>query len=122
MNFEKGDWVRGRSREGELIHGYIENVDLIQNIMKVFVIKSDNENIIGKSVWIFNKYTEKLPSQTLSNETELLALIDLALLTKDEKWFLELTEAFKSLKKGTVSIPGNSKHTANRLENIDSKQ
>jgi hypothetical protein len=120
MKFEKGDWIRGRSRDGELIHGYIQEVDNIQNIMKVFVIKSDNEIIIEKSVWIFNKYAEKLALTSASpSEDELLPLIELALLTKDKEWFMELTEALKGSKKGMAGKENLAKFTLNRLENID---
>lgn len=48
--FEIGDWVQGRSREAELIHGYVETVDSNQGIIKVFVVESDNEKTIGKSI------------------------------------------------------------------------
>jgi uncharacterized protein YpiB (UPF0302 family) len=93
--FENGDWVQGRSRDGELIHGYVETVDSSQGMVKVNVVESDNEKAIGKSIWILNKRTEKLPDLTVSNESHLLTLIDLALLTKDEQWFMELSAKFR---------------------------
>jgi uncharacterized protein YpiB (UPF0302 family) len=89
--FENGDWVQGRFREGELIHGYVETVDSNQGIVKVHVVESDNEKVSGKSIWILNKWIEKLPDITISNESQLLELIDLALLSKDEQWFKELS-------------------------------
>ncbi|MCK1993820.1 IDEAL domain-containing protein [Peribacillus muralis] len=97
--FENGDWVQGRSREGELIHGFIETLSRNQDIIKVNVVESDNEKAIGKAIWIPSKWTEKLPDLEISNESDLLALIDLALLSKDETWFMEL-----SGKLGTIKI------------------
>lgn len=120
MDFQKGDWVSGRSRDGELIHGYIVDLDQIQDIMKVFVIKSDNTIIIGKTVWILNKYAEMLKlSSSYVSEDDLLPLIDLALITKDEAWFMELTQSLKTVQKVTEVKEKQTKLTVNRLANID---
>lgn len=43
-----GDWVKGKSREGELIIGYIENLE--EGIIKTKVISSDNKTIEGKII------------------------------------------------------------------------
>ncbi|KWW21347.1 MULTISPECIES: IDEAL domain-containing protein [Peribacillus] len=96
--FENGDWVQGRSREGELIHGFIETIGRNQDIIKVNVVESDNEKAVGKSIWIPSKWTQKLPDLEISNESHLLALIDLALLSKDETWFMELSGKLESVK------------------------
>lgn len=42
-----GDWVQGRSRDGELIHGYIETVSANREIVKVNVVESDNKKRSG---------------------------------------------------------------------------
>ncbi|MGZ4161518.1 MAG: IDEAL domain-containing protein [Neobacillus sp.] len=97
--FVNGDWVQGRSREGELIHGYVETVDSTKEIVKVNVVESDNEKAIGKSLWLPKKWTEKLPDLTVISESQLLSLIDLALVTNDEQWFMELTDKLISAKK-----------------------
>jgi hypothetical protein len=122
--FEKGDWIQGRSREGELIHGYVESIDSIQGIIKVFVIESDNEKVIGKAIWILIKYAEKLPIMKANNENELLSLIDIALLTKDKQWFIELSERLSSIKKISTNKgkKSNFSISGNRFENIDTKQ
>ena len=96
--FKNGDWVQGKSRDGELIHGFIETVSDNREIVKVNVVESDNEKAVGKSIWIPSKWTEKLPDLEISNETHLLALIDLALLSKDETWFMELSGKLESIK------------------------
>jgi hypothetical protein len=113
--FKNGDWVQGKSREGELIHGFVENVSDNREIVKVNVVESDNEKAVGKSIWIPSRWTEKLPDLEISNETHLLALIDLALLSKDETWFMELSGKLESIKihpkmnarKSVAFIPGN---------------
>lgn len=113
--FKNGDWVQGKSRDGELIHGFVENVSDNREIVKVNVVESDNEKAVGKSIWIPSKWTEKLPDLEVSNEAHLLALIDLALLSKDETWFMELSGKLESIKihpkiiarKSEVQIPGN---------------
>lgn len=113
--FKNGDWVQGKSRDGELIHGFVENVSDNREIVKVNVVESDNEKAVGKSIWIPSKWTEKLPDLEISNEAHLLALIDLALLSKDETWFMELSGKLESIKihpkinarKSEVQIPGN---------------
>lgn len=89
--FEKGDWVRAKSRDGELVRGYIESIDTYQDIMKIHVVESDNTKVVGKSIWLIMKYAEKLPEVPPSDK-ELLSLIDLALLTKDKAWFNKLTD------------------------------
>ena len=122
--FENGDWVQGRSRDGELIHGYVETVDFNQGIVKVNVVESDNEKAIGKSIWILNKWTEKLPDLTISNESHLLTLIDLALLSKDEQWFMELSAKLASIKKNPEVHTKISEFliSGNRISNLDAKR
>nr|WP_274855712.1 IDEAL domain-containing protein [Bacillus methanolicus] len=93
---ESGDWVKGKTRNGELIRGYIESVDYLQGIVKVHVIESDNKKTIGKTVGVLINWVEKLPVSTEINEEQILQLIDLALLTKDEQWFHDLSTKLNS--------------------------
>ncbi|MFF2445519.1 hypothetical protein ACFVSW_00345 [Neobacillus sp. NPDC058068] len=67
--FENGDWVQGRSRDGELIHGYVETIDSVQEIVKVRVVESDNEKAISKSIWLPIKWAEKLPDVTVTDNS-----------------------------------------------------
>ncbi|MFJ7726816.1 IDEAL domain-containing protein [Neobacillus sp. NPDC097160] len=122
--FENGDWVQGRSRDGELIHGYVETVDSIQEIVKVKVIESDNEEAISKSMWILNKRAEKLPELPVNNESQLLSLIDLALLSKDEQWFIELSTQLAAIKKKSKVNNKKSEYliSGNRIRNFDAKR
>src|SRR3954454_20953756 len=122
--FETGDWVQGRSRDGELIHGYVENVDSNEGIVKVNVVDSDNEKAIGKSIWIVNRWTKGLPDLIISNESELLTLIDLALLSKDEQWFMELSAKLASIKKKPEVHTKESglRISRNRISNFGEKR
>ncbi|RUQ30602.1 IDEAL domain-containing protein [Peribacillus cavernae] len=92
FGLEIGDWVLGKSRNGELIRGYIEKIDILQGAVKVFVIESDNEKTIGKRIGMLHNWVEKLPVSTKVNDGQTLDLIDLALLTRDEQWFIDLSE------------------------------
>lgn len=123
--FENGDWIQGISRDGELIHGYVETVDTTKGMLQINVVDSDNKKAIGKSIWIANKRAEKLPETTGRNESELLALIDLALLFKDEQWFRELSAKLVSTKKNHEVPPTKKSEfliSGNRMRNFDMKR
>lgn len=120
--FKNGDWVQGRSRDGELIHGYVETMDSIQGLVKVNVVESDNEKTIGKSIWLLNKSAEKLPDLTVTNESQLLSLIDLALRSKDEQWFMELTTKLASNKSKENTKKAEFLISGNRIRNFDIKR
>lgn len=47
---EVGDWVKGKTKNGELIYGYVETVNSLQGTVKIKVMDCDNEQIIGKTV------------------------------------------------------------------------
>ncbi|MED3564263.1 IDEAL domain-containing protein [Bacillus xiapuensis] len=96
--FKKGDWVKGTSRDGELVRGYVVSVNQLQDVMKVYVNNSDNEKIIGKETWLLMKTAEILPIVSPSSEDEFLFLIDLSLATRDYEWFMELTEKLQTKK------------------------
>jgi IDEAL domain len=96
---EHGDWIKGKTRNGELIRGYIESIDFLHGIAKVHVVESDNKKIIGKTIGALINLIEKLPVSTEMNKEQIFQLIDLALLTKDEEWFIDLSTKLNSLGK-----------------------
>lgn len=98
---EIGDWVRGKSGGGELLHGYIESVDSLQDIVKVHVVACDNKETVGKTIRLPRKWLEKLPAPAMDREGYILSLIDLALETRDKQWFLELFETLTVLQTHT---------------------
>jgi uncharacterized protein YpiB (UPF0302 family) len=93
-------------------------------MLQVNVVDSDNEKAIGKSIWIQNKRAEKLPEITGRNESELLALIDLALLFKDEQWFKELSAKLVSIKKIQEMPIKKTEYliSGNRIRNFNAKR
>ncbi|WP_026583120.1 IDEAL domain-containing protein [Bacillus sp. J33] len=93
-----GDWIKGKSRNGELIIGYIETLDNSKGIVKAKVISSDNKSIEGKSMVVLSKQIKKMPAAKVANKEQIHFLIDLALSTGDEEWFLELTSKLNSMR------------------------
>lgn len=104
VNLEIGDWVKGESKHGELVHGYIETVNPSQGTVKVTVVASDNVNTIGKTIELLNK-VERLTPPVFKTEEEVKSMIDLALLIKDKEWFMELTEKLKSMRINSSQNP-----------------
>ena len=96
MLLQTGDWIKGTLRDGELIMGYIESLD-ISGIVKVTVVTSDNDEIIGKKVSMLGERVKRLPVSNVSNKAQIQFLIDLALSTGDEEWFLELSTKLNSM-------------------------
>ncbi|MEJ9303578.1 IDEAL domain-containing protein [Priestia megaterium] len=96
-NLKVGDWVKGKSRNGELIYGYIKMIDPSKKAALINVVKSDDEKMVGTTIGMMDEKIEKLPLQKTAHEEQILSLIDLALLTKDKAWFSELTAELKRL-------------------------
>ncbi|MBS4215251.1 MULTISPECIES: IDEAL domain-containing protein [Neobacillus] len=97
-SLKTGDWIKGTSWDGELILGFIESMDILEGVVKVTVIRSDNTETIGKTIPILSKQVKKLPVSTATNKEQTRFLIDLALSTGDEEWFMELTAKLKEMK------------------------
>ncbi|MFB9278899.1 IDEAL domain-containing protein [Cohnella cellulosilytica] len=93
MKFEIGDWVQAKTRNGEFVHGFIESIDQAQGMAKVFVVRSDNEQSAGKTTTVLEHWLRELPAYAPEEEDSLYSLIDLALATRDEAWFMELTRS-----------------------------
>ncbi|MGM0852810.1 MAG: IDEAL domain-containing protein [Bacillota bacterium] len=93
-----GDWIKGESHSGELIIGYIENLDIQGETVKAKVVTSDNKTIEGKSIPLLSKRVKKIPAANVKNKGQIHYLIDLALSTGDKEWFLELTSKLNSMR------------------------
>lgn len=89
------DWVQGKAQDGELIQGFIESMDALQGIVSVYVVKSDNEEIIGKSVAVREHWIKNAADLPVNDPQLVQNLIDMALATWDEAWFQELTDTLK---------------------------
>lgn len=93
-----GDWIKGKSVDGELVIGYIESLTILNEIVKVNVITSDNKATIGKTIQMRNKNVKKMPDSKVINKEQISFLIDLALSTGDEDWFNELSSQLNSMR------------------------
>lgn len=91
MRFGISDWVQAKTENGELIHGFIETINHDHGIARIFVVKSDNEDSVGKPVVVRETALKKLPDTSFDGAEEIKSLIDIALSTWDEQWFNELT-------------------------------
>ncbi|WP_174727836.1 IDEAL domain-containing protein [Mesobacillus harenae] len=100
-----GDWVKGKSENGELIIGFIESLDILNGAVRVSVVKSDNEETVGKKILMGNRAVKVIPDSNVSNKEQLLYLVDLALLTGDKEWFFELSSKLNSMKELVKTDP-----------------
>jgi hypothetical protein len=96
-----GDWIKGTLRDGELILGFIDSMDLIEEVYRVSVVKSDNLEVIGKTIPVSSKQIKGISDSTEINKEQIQSLIDLALATGDQDWFIELSSKLKLMKQLT---------------------
>jgi hypothetical protein len=96
MKFNISDWVQGKTKDGELIHGFVETIDILQGFVTVNVVKSDNEEVIGKIVAVRSSWLKNVSDIALDDAQIFHNSIDLALDTWDEAWFMELTNSRKA--------------------------
>jgi hypothetical protein len=113
-HFNIGDWVKAKSVEGELVIGYIEGLNDDSKTVKIKVVQAEQESIAGRTLETLLRSVSALPSSSISTKEEVLGLIDLALLTRDEKWFRKLTDELSrfdkkpgKVKKANQSVAGN---------------
>ncbi|RBP86238.1 IDEAL domain-containing protein [Cytobacillus firmus] len=88
--FSKGDWVEVVNTNLRGCTGYILNLLLDEEGYKVKITADQKGNHIEEVIWIAKE--ELVPCVNLVDEHDLLTLIDLALVTNDKQWFLELTD------------------------------
>ena len=99
FQMQDGDWVKGKTNNDELFHGYIESIHHEEGIVKVRVIQSDNRLSIGKISDSTPDRLRPLETPPLEQEGHIRNWIDIALSTKDEAWFMELTNALRQTQK-----------------------
>jgi hypothetical protein len=105
MKVEISDWVQAKTKNGELIHGFVDSLDVQAGMATVFAVKSDNSESIGRLVSVREGWLRKLPTHSFEDAESIESLIDIALAAKDEQWFNEL-----SLKLSTLSVTGGEKN------------
>ncbi len=99
MAFEVGEWIQGRTVDGEFIHGYVETMGTQQDLVRVRIVQSDNKRAIGRIIALRSSWLKQAPVVNPLDDIEnLKSLIDLALATSDKAWFEELAGRINSLK------------------------
>ncbi|WP_226672424.1 IDEAL domain-containing protein [Rossellomorea aquimaris] len=93
-----GDWIKGTLLTGELIIGYVEHLDNQGSAVKAKIVTSDNKTIEGRSLPLLNRQVNKIPDTHVKNKEQIQFLIDLALETGDQEWFLELTAKLNAMR------------------------
>ncbi|MBD2844207.1 IDEAL domain-containing protein [Paenibacillus sp. IB182496] len=96
MTVQIGDWVQGHTSQGELVHGYVESF-VYGSGVKVAVVHSDHDEAIGHSASLRAGKYKALPESGLEDAQACKSLIDLALATRDEAWFAELTDRLRGM-------------------------
>ncbi|RIW34687.1 IDEAL domain-containing protein [Bacillus salacetis] len=99
QNILKGDWVKAKSVEGELVIGYIESVNKDRKTARLKVVQAEEGSIAGRSIETLLRSVTPLQSLNKFTKEYIMELIDLALLTRDEEWFNELTDELKKYEK-----------------------
>jgi hypothetical protein len=107
MKVEISDWVQAKTKDGELIHGFVDAVDESQRMANVIVVKSDNEESVGKPIAVREQWLRKLPDYVMEDAGSIQSLIDIALLAKDEQWFHELIKKLQSVQQKVNQGPNN---------------
>jgi hypothetical protein len=107
MKVEISDWVQAKTKDGELIHGFVDAVDESQRMANVIVVKSDNEDSVGKPIAVREQWLRKLPDYVMEDVGLIQGLIDIALLAKDEQWFHELTMKLQSVQQNVNQVANN---------------
>lgn len=101
-----GDWIKGKSRDGELFIGYIESLEILDGKVNAMITSSDDVSMVGKIISIATNGIKKLPDPKVKNKEQIQYLIDLALATGDEEWFIELSEKLNSMRELVKGIRG----------------
>jgi uncharacterized protein YpiB (UPF0302 family) len=99
-----GDWVKGISLHGELVIGYVDSLTILDEVVRVNVITSDNKTTVGKTIQMLNRNVKKMPDSKVTNKEQIHFLIDLALSTGDEDWFNELSSQLNSMRQLVNSV------------------
>jgi hypothetical protein len=122
QQFEIGDWIKGNTREGALVQGYIVGINSSHGVIKMHVVDSDNEKMVGRTIRMLHTWAKKLSISSAAREEQIFQLIDIALLTKDEKWFMELSAGLNFLKEGAQATKRIDTFYPSRLNNSETRE
>lgn len=118
MNVNIGDWAIGYTNQDEMVQGFIESIQAGRQTADMVVTASDHAATIGKTVQVDGQSLKPLPVRAMPGEGHLQTLIELALMTRDEAWFYELSEQLTALRSEATreqSAGGLSPAIRNRL-------
>ncbi|WP_252312907.1 IDEAL domain-containing protein [Sinobaca sp. H24] len=101
-----GDWVKAVTNNDELIFGYVDHVNSLNETVTLVVVSSDNKASIGRKIALIQQKVTKLENAGLDYEAGLLNMIDLALESNDKPWFMELTASLYELQQRDPSSSG----------------
>lgn len=101
-----GDWVKAVTNNDELIFGYVDHVNSLNETVTLVVVSSDNKASIGRKIALIQQKVTKLENAGLDYEAGLLNMIDLALESNDKPWFMELTASLYELQQWDPSSSG----------------
>lgn len=93
-----GDWVKGVSINDERFRGYVEWISAKHDNVKVRVTQSDHIHVIGKVIHSQKRKLSLLADESFSGERWLQDLIDVALISGDRNWFIELSNELQQLR------------------------
>ncbi|WP_050184190.1 IDEAL domain-containing protein [Domibacillus robiginosus] len=95
--FIVGHWVEGETWDKQRICGYVVKVGKPEDIMKVYVVDSDNKDLNGRMIHVLSKSLHQVLGHAPA-EAAIEQLVDLALLTKDQEWFAQLSKQLCELR------------------------
>jgi hypothetical protein len=95
--FKVGHWIEGETWDKQRIYGYIVKIGQPEDILKVYVVHSANEELKGRMIHVLSKSLQKVSKQAPA-EAAIEQLVDLALLTKDQEWFEQLSTQLHKLR------------------------
>ncbi len=70
----------------------------MEDVVTVSIVETRRQVHKNEAILLFSKHVNKLPESKVINKEQILYLIDLALLTGDEEWFIELSSKLNSIK------------------------
>ncbi|SFG49365.1 hypothetical protein [Sporolactobacillus nakayamae] len=88
--WKKGDWVKGRTVNGELMHGFVVDYNHEEGTVKIHVVACDRESTVGRVIETLGYLIKPFPDMELNGQ-QLRSMADIALITSDRDWFMNLS-------------------------------
>ncbi|MCO7175838.1 hypothetical protein ACFP7A_07485 [Sporolactobacillus kofuensis] len=98
--WKKGDWVKGRTVNGELMHGFVVDYNHEEGTVKIQVVACDRETTVGKVIETLGYLIKPFPVMPLTGQ-QLRSMTDIALITSDRDWFMDLSTQLSGMNNET---------------------